>query len=244
MYLPNTGPFQAPVSLPFPFGLLLAVLLLFWPYPSQGARPLPAAGVATAHPLATEAGIAVLEAGGNAFDVAVAVSAALAVVEPYSSGLGGGGFWLLHRAADGRQVMVDGREKAPLAAHRDMYLDEAGEVVPGASVDGPLSAAIPGLPAALAHIARRYGRLSLSESLAPAIRLARQGFSVTPHYRRMASFRLTALGQSPAASVIFSTMAQFQPLGTWFGSRIWPAPLRPSPAMDGTVSTTDLSQPS
>ena len=197
MFHLNRGPSQGPVS------LLLTAVLLFWPSASPAAHPVPAAAVATAHPLATEVGIEVLEAGGNAFDMAVAVSAALAVVEPYSSGLGGGGFWLLHSAADGRQVMVDGREMAPLASDRDMYLDEAGDVAPGASVDGPLSAGIPGLPAALAHIAQRYGRLSLAESLAPAIRLARQGFPVTPHYRRMAAFRLPALEQSPAAAEIF-----------------------------------------
>ena len=171
--------------------------------PLSLAEPVPAAAVATAHPLATGAGIEVLKAGGNAFDAAVAVSAALAVVEPYGSGLGGGGFWLLHVAADGRQVMVDGRERAPLAARRDMYLDAAGDVVPGLSVDGPLAAGIPGAPAALAHIAKHYGRLDLSRSLAPAIRLARQGFPVTPRYRRLAAFRLPALQHSPAAAEVF-----------------------------------------
>ena len=130
------------------------------------------------HPLATAAGFEVLDAGGNAFDAAVAVSAALGVVEPYGSGLGGGGFWLLHRAADGFQVMLDGRERAPLAAHRDLYLDAQGHPVPGLSLDGPLAAGIPGTPAALAHLARHYGRLPLARSLAPAIRLARDGFPV------------------------------------------------------------------
>ena len=72
------------------------------------------------------------------------MSAALAVVEPSGSGLGGGGFWLLHRASDGHQVMVDGRERAPLAARRDLYLDEQGDVVPRLSMDGVLAAAIPG----------------------------------------------------------------------------------------------------
>ena len=79
-----------------------------------------AAGIATAHPLATQAGEKILAEGGNAFDAAVAISAALAVVEPYSSGIGGGGFWLLHRSSDGFETMIDGREKAPLKAHRDM----------------------------------------------------------------------------------------------------------------------------
>ncbi|HRP85953.1 MAG TPA: gamma-glutamyltransferase, partial [Gammaproteobacteria bacterium] len=119
--------------------------------PGQGA-------VASAHPLATAAGMEVLAAGGNAFDAAVAVSAALGVVEPYSSGLGGGGFWLLHFAADGRQVLVDGRESAPGAAHATMYLDAQGEPVPGLSLNGPLAAGIPGTPAALAHVSEHYGR--------------------------------------------------------------------------------------
>jgi gamma-glutamyltranspeptidase/glutathione hydrolase len=113
--------------------------------------------VASAHPLATAAGIAVLQSGGNAFDAAVAVSAVLGVVEPYGSGLGGGGFWLLHEAKTGKQVMVDGREVAPLKAHRDMYLDRRGNPLPAASIDGPLAAGIPGTPKALAHIAKTMG---------------------------------------------------------------------------------------
>lgn len=129
--------------------MLVWLLLLAVAAAAQGmevpraARP-PQQAVASAHPLATAAGLETLNAGGNAFDAAVAVSAALAVVEPYSSGIGGGGFWLLHRARDGRQVMLDGRERAPLAARRDMYLDGSGEVVPGPSMDRPLAAAIPG----------------------------------------------------------------------------------------------------
>ena len=172
-----------------------------------------AEAIASAHPLATEAGLLVLQAGGNAFDAAVAVSAALAVVEPYGSGLGGGGFWLLHRARDGRQVMIDGRERAPLAAHRDMYLDAQGDVIPRASIDGPLAAGIPGVPAALAHIARHYGRLPLDVSLGPAIILARDGFPVDAVYRRMADFRLQALRRSPAASAQFLVAGEPPPLG-------------------------------
>ncbi|MBA1445549.1 MAG: gamma-glutamyltransferase [Gammaproteobacteria bacterium] len=162
-----------------------------------------AAAIASAHPLATEAGHRILDAGGNAFDAAVAVSAVLAVVEPYSSGIGGGGFWLLHRARDGFEVMVDGRERAPLAAHRDLYLDESGKVKPGLSIDGPLAAGIPGEPAALVHIAEKYGRLPLKTSLAPAIRLARDGFPVDDYYLRMAGWRLKALRQGGDAKNIF-----------------------------------------
>ena len=179
---------------------------------SVASQP-PQAAIATAHPVATEAGLEIMAAGGNAFDAAVAVSATLAVVEPYSSGIGGGGFWLLHRESDGRQVMIDGREKAPLAASRTMYQDAKGNVVPGLSVDGALAAGIPGEPAALVHIARTYGRLPLSRSLAPAIRAARNGFQVTPHYQRMAQFRLKVLQASPAAAEVFLLHNEVPPLG-------------------------------
>ncbi len=179
------------------FALLILIPLCSW------AEKPPASAIATAHPLATEAGFTILSAGGNAFDAAVAVTAALGVVEPAGSGLGGGGFWLLHRAADGYQSMLDGREMAPGAAHKDMYLDEQGQVIPGLSIDGPLAAGIPGTPAALAHLASRYGKLPLSTTLAPAIRLAREGFPVDQSYRRMARFRLDALRRSPAAAAIF-----------------------------------------
>jgi len=191
---------------------LLVFCLLCLGGASAGERP-PGQAVASAHPEATAAGIAVLELGGNAFDAAVAVSAVLAVVEPYSSGLGGGGFWLLHRAHDGFEVMIDGRERAPLRATRDMYLDANGEPVPGASIDGPLAAGIPGEPAALVHIARRYGRLPLALTLAPAIHLARSGFVVDEHYRRMARWRLEALRTSPAAARLFLKDGEVPPLG-------------------------------
>ena len=181
----------------------LAILFTLGSGPVAAAEAAPQAAIASAHPLATRAGMEILAAGGNAFDAAVAVSAALAVVEPTGSGLGGGGFWLLHRVADGREVMIDGRERAPLAAQRDMYLDKSGAVAPRLSVDGPLAAAIPGEPAALVHLARQYGRLPLTKSLAPAIRLARDGFPVDEHYQRAAKFRLLALRTSPAAAKIF-----------------------------------------
>lgn len=185
--------------------LLLAVLLAAWVLPAGAdvVRRPPAQAVASAHPLATDAGQEILAAGGNAFDAAIAVSAALAVVEPYSSGIGGGGFWLLHRAGDGRQVMIDGRERAPLSAQRGLYQNQDGEVVPRRSIDGALAAAIPGQPAALAYLAEHYGRLPLADSLAPAIRLAEQGFAVDEHYRRMATFRLTVLQEHSASADIF-----------------------------------------
>ncbi len=161
--------------------------------------------VSSAHPLATEAGITVLENGGNAFDAAVTVSAVLAVVEPYSSGIGGGGFWLLHRAADDFQVMIDGRERAPFAAHEKLYQDRQGDVIPRLSVDGAMAAGIPGEPAALVHIASNYGRLPLSETLKPAIRLARDGFKTDGYYAKMAGFRQSILASYAASSSIFLT---------------------------------------
>ena len=194
--------------------MFIRLFLLLWlaVSPVHADHP-PAGAIASAHPLATEAGFEILHSGGNAFDAAVAVSAALAVVEPYSSGIGGGGFWLLHDAEHDRQVMLDGRERAPLAAQRDMYLDARGEVMPMASMDGALAAGIPGVPAALDHLARRYGRLPLKTSLAPAIRLAREGFPVTPHYRRMAAFRLAAFDKDPEAARLFLQDGQPPELG-------------------------------
>src|SRR6202030_3878154 len=138
--------------------------------------------IASAYPLASGAGQEILAKGGNAFDAAVAVSAALAVVEPTSSGLGGGGFYLLHRQADGFETMLDAREKAPGAATRDMFLDKAGNPIPNASTQGSLAAAIPGEPAAFEYLAGKFGKLPLKESLQPAIRLARNGF---PLYARI-----------------------------------------------------------
>ena len=99
--------------------------------------------IASAHPLATQAGFEILQKGGNVYDAAVAVSAALAVVEPSGSGLGGGGFWLLHRKSDDLNIMIDGREKAPLAAHKDMFLNASGEANTQLSLNGVLAAGIP-----------------------------------------------------------------------------------------------------
>lgn len=186
-----------------PLLVLVLVLLAAAGRPAAAQRAPAAAAVAAAHPLAIAAGHEVLDAGGNAFDAAVAVSAALAVVEPYASGLGGGGFWLLHRAADDRDVFVDGREVAPLAARPDMYLDPDGRVVRGLSLDGPLAAAIPGLPAALVHIATGYGKLPLARSLAPAIALAEGGVPAYERLRLGLQFRRPAAEKSPAFMAVF-----------------------------------------
>ncbi len=191
-----------------------ALLTLFVAVTVQAAAPKPPqAAVASAHPLATHAGMEILDQGGNAFDAAVAVSAALSVVEPYSSGIGGGGLWLLHRASDGYETLVDGREYAPGAASAGMYLDKSGDVIPGASTDGPLSAAIPGMPAALVYMARKYGRLSLAEDLAPAIKLARDGFPLDQRFHDRLTSKLGVLQRWPAASAAFLDKGQVPAVG-------------------------------
>jgi len=193
---------------------LLRVLLVAVPALAGAAEKPSQSAVASAHFRATEVGQQILEQGGNAFDAAVAVSAALAVVEPASSGLGGGGFWLLHVAEHERDVFVDGREKAPAAANRDMYLDEAGEVDRDLAVNGPLAAGIPGQPAALVHLTRTYGELSLAENLAPAIRLAREGFAVDEKYHRLMQWRREVMLRWEAAPEVLLDDGEVPAAGT------------------------------
>lgn len=160
-------------------------------------------GIASAHPLASRAGCEILHSGGNAFDAAVAVAAALAVVEPFASGLGGGGFMLLHREADGFEVFVDARETAPAKATAAFYLGNDGKPRDKLSLEGPAAAGIPGTPAALDWVARRYGRLPLSRSLAPAIRLAAEGFAADARYAAATASREAALRIDGNAARIF-----------------------------------------
>ncbi|WP_426689028.1 gamma-glutamyltransferase [Rhodanobacter ginsengiterrae] len=134
------------------------------------------AAIASANFHATEAGLEILAKGGNAFDAAVAVASTLSIVEPESSGIGGGFMAVLHRAKDGRNVFIDARETAPAAVNAKDYLNPDGSPNRDTALKGPLSAGIPGEPAGLVLIARRYGRLPLAQSLAPAIRIARNGF--------------------------------------------------------------------
>jgi gamma-glutamyltranspeptidase / glutathione hydrolase len=191
---------------------LLAVFFLPVVAVAQPDKP-PQAAIASAHPLATDAGLEILKQGGNAFDAAVAVSATLAVVEPSSSGLGGGAFWLLHRAADNTDVMVDAREVAPLAATKDMFLDEQGNVVKGRSTDTALAAGIPGEPAGFAYLAQRFGKLPLKTSLQPAIRLAREGFPLNERLRGGIQAKRDKFRDGPAANV-FLVRGEVPAVGT------------------------------
>lgn len=202
------------------YGLLILICFFSLPVYSRSGNHLSAdklpvqAAIASAHPLATDAGIRILQQGGNAFDAAIAVTAVLAVVEPYSSGLGGGGFWLLHQAQNNRDIMIDGREKAPLQASRDMYLNKQGKVIKDATITGPLAAGIPGVPAAIIYLAKHYGVLPLRRSLAPAISIARHGFAVDAFYQRMAQFRYHDLRLFVDTRAIFLHNAEIPPLGT------------------------------
>jgi len=161
------------------------------------------AAIASAHKLATEAGFEVLAAGGNAFDAAVAVAATLSVVEPQSSGIGGGGLFLLHRASDGKDVMIDARETAPASTDAKQYLDAQGNLDQDKSWNGPLAAGIPGEPAGLVWIAEHYGKLPLAKSLAPAMRVARAGFQPDARLLDAIGERIDVIKRYPAAAALY-----------------------------------------
>jgi gamma-glutamyltranspeptidase / glutathione hydrolase len=164
-------------------------LLIFWSLcvllaPTVTAAPLrpthaPHAMVASVHELASRAGIEMLRSGGNAVDAAVATGFALAVVHPQAGNLGGGGF-MLFRKADGKAHFIDFREKAPAAATENMYLDAQGNVLSESSTDssvvGYRSIGVPGTVAGLVYAEKQYGKLSIEKTMAPAIKLARDGF--------------------------------------------------------------------
>jgi gamma-glutamyltranspeptidase/glutathione hydrolase len=148
-----------------------------WPYkPGRAAVFGSHAMVASDGPLASQAGVEILQRGGNAVDAAVAVGFAMAVVFPEAGNIGGGGYMVI-RMADGRTAALDYREIAPLAATRDMYLDESGKLT-NKSVVGPLASGVPGAVAGLTAALAKYGTMSLKDVMAPAIRFAEQGFIV------------------------------------------------------------------
>ena len=171
--------------------------------PSTNSSTPSQAAIASAHPLATQAGMDILAQGGNAFDAAVAVAASLGVVEPYSAGIGGGGFWLIHDAKADKNIFIDAREKAPSAAHADLYLNQDGSVNRDAAVNGALAAGIPGQAAAFVHLAEKYGQLPLKKTLAAAIQQANEGFPVYEHYKKLMGFRLDAIKRYPVSAKTF-----------------------------------------
>ncbi|MCP5154671.1 MAG: gamma-glutamyltransferase [Ectothiorhodospiraceae bacterium] len=159
--------------------------------------------IASQEAMASRIGLEVLEAGGNAVDAAVAVGFALAVTLPRAGNLGGGGFMMVHLAEPGATVAIDYRESAPAAARRDMFLGPDGEVDADRSRFSHLSVGVPGTVAGLTLALERYGTLSLSQALAPAIRLARDGIEVSADLASSLAARRDRLARNPAAAAIF-----------------------------------------
>jgi gamma-glutamyltranspeptidase / glutathione hydrolase len=157
--------------------------------------------VATAHPIASKAALTALEQGGNAVDAAVAAALALAVVGPYDSGLGGGGFALVHEAS-GKAHVLDFREVAPAAARREMFVKN-GKVDPALSLDGALAVAVPGAAKGYVELHRRFGKLPLAKVAAPAIAAAKKGFAITPELVDALTERKDCLAADPEAARIF-----------------------------------------
>jgi gamma-glutamyltranspeptidase/glutathione hydrolase len=168
---------------------------------AEGRRAVVSAG----EPLAAEAGIEILRAGGNVIDAAVAVGFALAVTHPEAGNLGGGGFLLYRRAADGRAIFIDFREKAPRRATPELYRDREGRPLADRIAHGPLSIGVPGSVAGLCLAAERYGTLPLARLVAPAARLARQGIVVGPALADSLAeaWSWDTLNKDPGASAAF-----------------------------------------
>jgi gamma-glutamyltranspeptidase / glutathione hydrolase len=159
--------------------------------------------VTAAHPLASQAGVRILQAGGHAIDAAIATALAISVLEPYSAGIGGGGFLLIYDA-DTREIRsLDFRERAPIAATSEMYLDADG-VPTTDSRSGHRAVAVPGTVAGLYEAHQRYGQLPWAEVVQPAIELAATGFEVGDRWVQSLNWRASTLLSNPAARAVFS----------------------------------------
>jgi len=185
--------------------LVFLLVLIVIAAPVSAASPDPVRGtggaVASAAPAATEAGLEILRAGGNAVDAAVATAIALAVVHPQAGNLGGGGFAVTRM--DGEASTLDFREAAPAGADPDMYLDAEGDPVAAMSLVGPLAAGVPGSPSGLWELHHRYGVLDWAQVVAPAARLAGDGFMVTPRLERSVAKAAKLLGRFPETAAVW-----------------------------------------
>ncbi|MGN6307147.1 MAG: gamma-glutamyltransferase [Mesorhizobium sp.] len=185
------------------FATIIAIALAD---PGFAASPAPAKGengmVVSAQHLATEIGVDVLKQGGNAVDAAVAVGYALAVAYPTAGNIGGGGFMTV-RFKDGTSTFLDFRERAPLAATKTMYLDKAGNPVKGASLDGYLAVGVPGSVAGFEMAREKYGTMPRQSLMAPAIKLAREGFELNQGDAATFAKGAQRLAKDPAAAAIF-----------------------------------------
>jgi gamma-glutamyltranspeptidase/glutathione hydrolase len=195
--------------------MLLLTLLVFLQLASAAMRPAraPHAMVASVHPEASQVGVDIMRAGGNAIDAAVATGFALAVVHPQAGNIGGGGFMLI-RMADGKEHFLDYREKAAQAATANMYLDDKGNVVPDLSVVGYKSIGVPGSVAGLTYAQKKWGKLPLARVMAPAIKLAREGFQLT--YEDTESFKDPELAKFPVSRRIFQRDGNYYHAGEVF----------------------------
>src|SRR6266849_5253166 len=198
--------------------LLLMATLALWAAHTAAASTQPVhaehAIVVSVHALASRAGVEIMQDGGNAVDAAVATGFALAVVHPPAGNLGGGGFMLI-RMAEGKLHFLDYREKAPAAASRDMYLDAQGNVIEGASQIGYKAIGVPGSVAGMVYAEQKFGKLSLHRVIAPAIRLAREGYALTwEEARDMQHDRY--LGRFPESRRIFQRNGNYYKPGEIF----------------------------
>jgi gamma-glutamyltranspeptidase/glutathione hydrolase len=195
--------------------------------------------VVTIHHDATDAGIAILRQGGNAIDAAVAVGFALAVVYPAAGNIGGGGFMLI-RDKNGKTHFLDYREKAPAAASADMYLDEQKNVVPGLSTVGYKASGVPGTVAGLVYAQRHFGKLTLAQDMAPAIRLATEGYVLsTEEAQNLHSRNLTRF---PASARIFQRDGNFYSPGETFKQPLLAATLQRIAANPGDFYKGEIAK--
>jgi gamma-glutamyltranspeptidase / glutathione hydrolase len=197
------------------FSVLLLVSFVWISTLSASMRPTHAktAMVVSIHELASDAGVEMLKAGGNAIDAAVATGFALAVVHPQAGNIGGGGFMLV-RMADGTVHFLDYREKAPKAATADMYLDKQGNIIPKLSTVGYKAISVPGSVAGMVKAEKQWGKLGLARVIAPAIKLARDGFPLPYEYER--EFQDENLAQFPESRRIFQRNGNYYKAGEVF----------------------------
>lgn len=192
------------------FPLISFALFFFYAAASLAEKPAPekpvegAKGmVASAHPLASQVGLEILKKGGNAADAAVATAFALGIVEPNASGVGGGGFIIFYNAKTQKVEAIDYREVAPLKATADMYKGPDGRVIRKGAVIGHRAVAVPGTVAGLDMALKRWGTMSLKDVMAPSIRIAEEGYAVSPTLNGMMKENIDTLSQFPAAARIY-----------------------------------------
>jgi gamma-glutamyltranspeptidase/glutathione hydrolase len=176
--------------------------------PLRGKRAM----VVSAHPLASDAGLKMLRRGGNAIDAAVATTFAISVVEPFSAGIGGGGFLLMHDSKKRIIKALDFRERAPLKATKNMYLDDKGKVRRNASINGYLAVGTPGTVAGMYEVHRRYGKLPWKTVVEPSIKLAKDGFVVSDKFVQAVKKRKKMIATNQPVRAIFTRDGNyFQP---------------------------------